>query len=43
MLSRKEKAGVGALISVWALIVLANLAFWGVVVWAIIKLVNHFA
>ncbi len=40
MLSRNEKAGVGAIITVWILAILANFAFWGVVVWGIIKLVN---
>lgn len=42
-MSRGEKMGAGAFIGVWVAVVLGNLAFWGVVIWAIIKLVNHYA
>ncbi len=43
MLSRKEKTIGGGFLAFWVLMVLGNLAFWAVIVWAIIKLVNHYA
>jgi hypothetical protein len=39
-LSRGEKATAGAVITLWVLGVLAGVAFWGTVAWAIIKLTN---
>jgi len=37
---RRENVGLGAIAAVWVIGVLLNLAFWGVVVWAIIKVVS---
>lgn len=33
----------GAVVALWCVAILANLGFWGLVIWAIIKLVNHYA
>jgi hypothetical protein len=37
-----ENVAIGAFIGFWALVLLANLAVWGVIVWAIISLVTHY-
>jgi hypothetical protein len=34
---------VGAVIAIWTFAVLANFAFWGFIIWAIYKLVTHYA
>jgi hypothetical protein len=39
----KTKLGVGAIVAVWTIVILANFAFWGFIVWAIYKLVTHYA
>lgn len=36
---KRAARGLGV---VWALSLIASLAFWGVVIWAIIELVQHF-
>jgi len=36
----KTDKGLGVVIAFWVVGVLLNLAFWGVVVWAVIKLVE---
>lgn len=38
--TRGEKLTGGAVVAFWILAVLLNIAFWGVVVWGIISLVN---
>jgi hypothetical protein len=35
---RNADTGVGVIIAIWILGVILNVAFWGVVVWAIIKI-----
>jgi len=37
-----DKFDKGVLV-VWSIMVLASLGFWAVVLWAVIKLVNHYA
>jgi hypothetical protein len=37
-----ENVTIGALIGFWTLVLLANFAVWGVIVWAIISLVTHY-
>lgn len=37
-----EEKGAIALIVVWALAILANLLVLGVIIWAVVKLVQHF-
>jgi hypothetical protein len=32
--------GLGVVIAIWVVVILANLAFWGVVIWGIIELVQ---
>lgn len=37
-----HRAITGAIVTVWVIAILANLALFGVVIWAIIRLVEHF-
>ena len=37
------KLGVVAFVLLWIAGILLTVGFWGVVIWAIIKLVHHFA
>jgi len=37
-----EDKAFGAVIAIWVAAIVANLVFWGVVIWAIINVVQHF-
>lgn len=40
---KTEERVFKAVVGVWIASILATIAFWGVVIWGLIKLVNHFA
>lgn len=35
-------AGGCAVLFIWLGVILVNMAFWGVLIWAILKVVNHY-
>jgi hypothetical protein len=41
MMKTDDKIGCGFIV-IWGLCFLAGIAFWGVILWGIIKLVTHY-
>jgi hypothetical protein len=38
----RERASTAAFITIWLAALGATIGFWAVVIWAIVKLVNHY-